>query len=261
MLKKFNFVAQEKIHDEIIDSGLEKLYLEGLKKGQLIAKSNNVDMNISVLKGKVYNKIVDYANLNNSDLIVLGRWGLHKEDISLIGSHTFNTAMICKSNILIVTPNDRDIEIPELESEQTSLPIKWTSKAEKMMENVPDFVRNMAKRMVEDQARKKGFSEVIPELVGEVATQFGMNFSSDSESEVRKNRENTASDHDGIKKAERVIFHKVKRFAPNFHKNILKSKVMRQTIEEGQKILVYEVKKIEPESPALVTEDTILEFK
>ena len=257
--KKFNFTAQEKIHDEIIDKGLEKLYLEGLTKGQSIAQSKNIPFNIDVLAGKVYTKILQYSNLKNSDLLVLGRWGLHKEEISLIGSHAFNCAMYSKSNVLIVVPSDESANIPELKTEKVK-PIDWKPEAEKMAEKIPAFVRNMAKKMIEDYAREKGFLEVIPELVEEMANRFGMDAKLDSIKNVQKDTIKVSHDKDNIPIAKKISFHKVKRLAPNFHRNILKSKIKGEILEVGQKILVYKVEKIWPESPALVTEDTELEF-
>ncbi|MFX1497496.1 MAG: universal stress protein [Promethearchaeota archaeon] len=171
--KKFNFTAQEQIHDEIIDKGLEKLYLEGLKKAQLIADSKQISLNLNVFMGKVYTKILDYSNLKNSDLIVLGRWGLHKEDISLIGSHAFNCAMFSKSNVLIVIPSDKKIDALNIETSEVK-PIKWNLEAEKMIEKIPAFIRKMVKKMIEDYAREEGLSEVMPELVENMANKFGM---------------------------------------------------------------------------------------
>jgi nucleotide-binding universal stress UspA family protein len=171
--KKFNFTAQEKIHDEIIDKGLENLYLESLQKAQIIADSNNKSLYIEVLKGKVYTKLTEYCHLKNSDLLVLGRWGLHKEDISLIGSHAFNAAFSCNCNILIVYPSKKKINIPQLKKQET-ISIQWTPEAENLIKNIPPFARNMAKKMIEDHAREQGFTEIVPELVDEIAKKFGM---------------------------------------------------------------------------------------
>jgi hypothetical protein len=192
-------------------------------------------------------------------LIVLGRWGLHREDISLIGSHVFNCAILCKSNILIVNPSELKVNIPDLRTSD-NIPIKWKPEAEKMAEKIPSFVRNMAKNMIEDYAREKGFSEVIPELVEDIANKFGMEGNQDSIGDIQNDIIKVSRDTDQIPKAEEVTFFKTKKFAPNFHKNILKSKIMGEILEEDQNILVYKVKKILPQSPALVTEDTRLEF-
>ncbi len=171
--KKFNFTAQEKIHDEIIDKGLETLYLDGLKKARLIADSKKIPLNINVLAGKVYIKIIEYSNLKNSDLIVLGRWGLHKEDISLIGSHVFNCAIFSKSNVLVINPSDKKIDELNIETSDVKQ-IKWNPEAEKLTEKIPAFVRNMVRKMIEDFACEKGISEILPELVENMANKFGM---------------------------------------------------------------------------------------
>ena len=258
--KRFNFVAQEKIHDEIIDKGLEKLYLESLKKAELMASSLNVPIKIELLSGKVYSKIAEFSNLKNSDLLVVGRWGLHKEDSSFIGSHSFNSTILSKSNILIVTPSEKSIDLPQLKPVD-QLPIKWTAEAVKMSEKIPPFVRSMAKKMIEDYARDSGFSEVVPELVENLAGKFGM------ESKLSIKEENLSPSHKEMSKntdileAEKIIFRKVKRLAPSFHQNILKSKILGEVLEKDQQILVYKVKEIFPQSPALITEKTVIEFE
>ena len=258
--KKFNFVAQERLHDEIIDKGLEKLYLEALKKAEMMASSLNIPIKLEVLSGKVFSKIVEFSNLKNSDLLVVGRWGLHKEDSSLIGSHSFNSTILSKSNVLIVTPGEKSIDVPQLKPID-QLPIKWTAEAAKVSEKIPPFVRGMAKKMIEDYARDNGFSEVTPELVENLASKFGM------ESKLPINEEKVSPSHKELSKnteileAEKIIFRKVKRLAPSFHQNILKSKILGEVLENGQKILVYKVKEIFPQSPALITEKTVIEFE
>ena len=258
--KRFNFVAQEKLHDEIIDKGLEKLYLEALKKAELMASSSNIPIKIEVLSGKVYSKIVEFSNLKNSDLLVLGRWGLHKEDSSIIGSHSFNSTILSKSNILIVSPSEKSINVPQLKPVD-QLPIKWTAEAIKMSEKIPPFVRSMAKKMIEDYARENGFSEVTPELVENLASKFGMESNPPIKEEKSSPSHKEMSNTPDILEAERIIFRKVKRLAPSFHQNILKSKILGEVLEKDQKVLVYKVKEIFPHSPALITEKTVIEFE
>ena len=258
--KRFNFIAQEKIHDEIIDKGLEKLYLKALKKAELMASSLNVPIKIEVLSGKVFSKIAEFSNLKNSDLLVVGRWGLHKEEDSLIGSHSFNSTILSKSNILIISPGEKSIEVPHLKSID-QFPIIWTAEAVKMSEKIPPFVRNMAKKMIEDYARDNGFSEVIPELVENLASRFGMESKPSIKEETIIPQHKEPPKNSDIIEAEKVIFRKVKRLAPSFHQNILKSKILEEVLEKGQQILVYKVKEIFPKSPALITEKTVIEFE
>ena len=175
--KKFNFTAQEAIHDEIIDKGLEKLYKEGLDRGNLIAESKKVKYESEVLLGKALSKINHYAAAYEAGLIVLGRWGRHKEHISLIGSNSIKCARLSNSNILITTPPETPLDLPNLpktEKADEIKEIKWTPEAMKVLERIPKFVRNMAKKSIENRAREKNMDKVDDDLINEVAKKMGM---------------------------------------------------------------------------------------
>ena len=101
--EKFDFPSQEKIHDQIIDKGLENLYREMLEKGLQRAGSSKEDIHAEVAAGEVSRKIQEYASSNKANLVVLGRWGLHREPQSLIGSHSLRLARDLEGNILIVS--------------------------------------------------------------------------------------------------------------------------------------------------------------
>ncbi|MBF0292918.1 MAG: hypothetical protein HQK86_12260 [Nitrospinae bacterium] len=51
---------------------------------------------------------------------------------------------------------------------------RWTEDAEKAFERVPPFVREMARRMMEDYAIEKGISEITPEILKEARAKYGM---------------------------------------------------------------------------------------
>ena len=171
--KKFNFVAQEKLHDEIIDKGLEKLYLEGLKRGELLALSLDSTIKTEIITGKTYSKILHFAALKNACLIVIGRWGLHKEEGVLIGSNSQNVVLLSKINVLIVNTLTEGIKIPKI-LKKDATPLIWSEEAKKLTGKIPEFVRNMAIKMIEDYAREKGFTEVTPDLVETISNKFKM---------------------------------------------------------------------------------------
>jgi hypothetical protein len=52
--------------------------------------------------------------------------------------------------------------------------VKWTQDAQKAFEKVPLFVREMARRMMEDYAEEKGVSEITPEILKEARAKYGM---------------------------------------------------------------------------------------
>jgi len=156
---RFNFPAQEKLHDEIIDRGLEKLYREGLDRGALLAVEQGQQIKTEVLAGKVYSQIHHYAQLHHAGLVVLGRWGLHQDPISLIGSNTHQFARLTTTNTLIVTEPDHPLNIPVIDHPQQEA-LSWTPEAEERLNRIPFFARGMARRSIEDKAREQGKTEI-----------------------------------------------------------------------------------------------------
>jgi len=246
--KRFNFPAQEKLHDEIIDRGLEGLYQEALERGELLTRSMGVDANTKLLKGKVYSQLHHYAALRGAGLLVMGRWGLHQESESLIGTTPLNIARLGITNTLVVSPSKIPLEVPKIHEENRK-PLIWTDDAGKLFDRVPPFVRSMARKAVEDHVREKGFSEVTIESVQEVAGLLGMG----AAKRVQKKT--------GLPEAQVVVLRKVKRLAPDFHRHILKGKIVGQELKKGQRILVYEVVETVPSGLVRVTEKTQLEFR
>ena len=162
--ERFNFPAQEQLHDEIIDKGLEKLYKEGLDRGVLMAEEMGMTIKTEVLAGKVYPQIHHYAQMRNAGLIVMGTTGLHAEKESLIGSNIHNLARITETNLLVVAPPEQDLDVPEL-PKADEVPLKWTPEAEARMKKVPSFARSMARRSIEERAREAGVDTVTEEFV------------------------------------------------------------------------------------------------
>jgi len=64
-----------------------------------------------------------------------------------------------------------------------------------------------------------------------------------------------------IPDARAVVFTRMKRFAPDFHRHILRGKVVGETVRPGDRILVYEVAETIPEGAVRVTRSTHLEFR
>jgi len=170
--------------------------------------------------------------------------------------------MACNMNILIVSKSNGQIEIPNLPKVE-KLPLKWTSEAQDLIKNVPVFARKMAIAAIEDYAREKGFSEVIPEVVEEVANNMGMGakMAPLKSTEEEKHDKPKETNENNIPEAQKIVLKKIKKLAPNFHKNIVGSKIVGEIVEKGEIKLVYEIIEVYPSSPAKVTEKTALEFK
>ncbi|HME54567.1 MAG TPA: hypothetical protein VKM55_20310 [Candidatus Lokiarchaeia archaeon] len=129
--------------------------------------------------------------------------------------------------------------------------LTWTNEARELLDQIPIAARAMVQRAIETSAKGKGFNEVDTETAQSIIDQFGP-----------PKEESTSETVPSARFAELVIFTKIKRFAPDFHRHILKSKIENQVVKKGDKILVYEVSETVPaDEPVKVTESTRLEFR
>ncbi len=171
--QRFDFPAQEKLHDEIIDQGLEKIYASGVHQAALYARSLGMDMHTKVLAGKVYPQINHYAALTNASFVVVGRWGLHRQEGSLIGSNSHNLARLINRNLLITRSNDHPIILPEENKSVDPQDIPWTAEAEERLKRIPPFARRMAQRVINERAREQGIAEITADFVQQMAKRMG----------------------------------------------------------------------------------------
>jgi hypothetical protein len=69
----------------------------------------------------------------------------------------------------------KDTGISASLSNQDSKPsVAWTSNAEKRLQNVPSFVRSLARAGIEQYARENGFAEVNDQVMDEYREKVGM---------------------------------------------------------------------------------------
>ena len=99
--KVFRFKEQEKLHDEIIDKGMAKLYQGYLDTAYKVAKARGVEIKTTLLAGKAYDEILKHINKTMPYLLITGRFGLHKVDESDIGSNTENLLKLAPCSVYI----------------------------------------------------------------------------------------------------------------------------------------------------------------
>ena len=167
--RRFNFPAQEQLHDEIIDRGLEHLYRRNLERGAALAQALGARVHTAVVAGRVCPQVHHYAAARGAGLLVLGRYGLHREEESLIGSNTLNLARMSTTNVLVVAPRETPVTVPDLPRDA----IPWTPEAEQVLSRVPPFARKMARMAVEEHVRARGLSRVTEDAVRDVARRSG----------------------------------------------------------------------------------------
>ena len=178
--KEAGLAGQEKLHDDIINDGLGKLYTDFLNEAVQRFSDEDVDVTTSLVTGKAYHALDAQARNNDAGLIVISRHGNHREPSSRLGSNAENLLRTTSTNVLLVGGINEKLSdsksmsrIKEIHRPESTL--AWDSEAETRLQRVPSFVRSMAKRAVENSVRQSGKQRVSADDFDSVASQFGMN--------------------------------------------------------------------------------------
>ena len=122
----FRFQEQEKLHEEIIDSGLAKIYQGHLEVAVRIAREHGVEISTKLLAGKVFEQLLHHVRETKPWLLLLGRIGVHSEAGMDLGSATENLLRLAPCNLLL---SARCFEPPLDHIAETTM--AWTEEAER----------------------------------------------------------------------------------------------------------------------------------
>ena len=172
--KLFRFKEQEKLHDEIIDKGLEKIYQGHLDNAKRIANDEGLEINTVLLSGRPFDKVLEYVESENPSLVAVGKIGYHTDNGLDLGSMTENLLLQSQCNLIIVTEGHRVKTVNSHQSQDTSQELPWTKEALTRLERVPPFARNMAKKAVIGYSIEKGYKEITEEVLLEARERMGM---------------------------------------------------------------------------------------
>lgn len=171
--KVFRFKEQEKLHEEVIDSGLAKIYQSHLDISREMAQAENSDVRTTLLDGKAFEKIIQYVRKEQPSLLIVGRIGVHSDDDMDIGSNTENLIRSAPCNVLV--SNRKHVPPIDTQAEYT---IAWTEEALRRMDKVPVFARGVAKTAIHRYAIEKGHTiisnSVVDSAVGHILPKGAM---------------------------------------------------------------------------------------
>jgi len=165
--KIFRFKEQEKLHEEIIDSGLAKIYQAHLRIAEAIAGKRGRRIETVLEDGKPYDAILKRVAELRPCLLVLGKTGIHSDDDLDIGGTTGHLLRMAPCNLWISLRS----HVPDVETvaqETTS----WTEEAEQRMERVPSFVRSMARMAILRYAQEHGHTVVTASIVEQATAEL-----------------------------------------------------------------------------------------
>jgi nucleotide-binding universal stress UspA family protein len=166
--KIFRFKEQEQLHEEIIDTGLAKIYQSHLEIARKLAAEGGVDLSITLLDGKCFEKILTFARKEQPWLLVLGRVGVHSDENEVdLGSNTENLLRLAPCNVLLTGGKfypPLDVKAEEI--------ISWTEEAEARMERVPPQVKGVARTALLRYAIEQGHTVITNKVIDEAMAIF-----------------------------------------------------------------------------------------
>jgi len=164
----FRFREQEQLHEEIIDSGLARIYQSHLDIGRRLAAADGVELTTTLLAGKCFEKVLLHCRATQPWLLILGRAGAHSsDDEPALGSNSENLLRLAPCNVLVT--GGRFKPPLDLLAEEA---VSWTTEAEARMERVPPQFKGVARAAVLRYATEQGHTVVTSSVIDEAMALF-----------------------------------------------------------------------------------------
>ncbi len=179
--EQVGLAQQEQLHEDLIDDGLAKLYTGFLDEAkQRLTTADGVET--ALLQGKAYRALSDEAQRCGAGLLVVGRFGHHREAESLVGSNAEALVRLSGRNVLVTACADAPAKPQAVETAATAssdetapgIEMIWDDDALARLERIPSFARPMARRAIEQAARDAGADRVTLDVFEQTARRFGM---------------------------------------------------------------------------------------
>lgn len=165
--KIFRFKEQEQLHEEIIDTGLARIYQSHLEIAKKVAAEDGVELSITLHAGKAFEKLLDHIRKVKPWMLIVGKIGVHSDDTMDIGGNAENLLRLAPCHVMLVS--GKYYPPLDVKAEES---MKWTTEALQRMERVPAFVRGIARTAVLRYALEKGHSIVSSSVIDEVMAIF-----------------------------------------------------------------------------------------
>lgn len=158
--KVFKFKEQEQLHEDVIDTGLAKIYQSHLEVARKIALEEGQELKITLLDGKAFEKIIQYVRRERPWLLVMGRIGVHSDPDMDIGSNAENLLRLAPCNILF--SSQRYTPAIDMRAEESMV---WTDEATALLQTAPEGVRGIARTTIHRWAMERGHSVITRKVI------------------------------------------------------------------------------------------------
>ncbi|MFQ5880397.1 MAG: universal stress protein, partial [Dehalococcoidia bacterium] len=156
----FRFKEQERLHEEIIDAGLARIYQSHLEVARRVAEEEGVELSTTLLAGRPDEEILRHLRQENTWLLVAGRTGVHSDEAMDIGSNTENLLRLAPCNVLIASRRFT----PPVDVRAQEMMI-WTEESQQMLNRVPPQHRGLVRTLVHRLALEGGDTVITAGLV------------------------------------------------------------------------------------------------
>jgi nucleotide-binding universal stress UspA family protein len=163
----FRFKEQEQLHEEIIDSGIAKIYQSHLEVARAVAEAEDMELACELLDGKPYQAIAGYLEKVGASLLLVGKTGIHADPDLDIGGNAENLLRMAPCHVWF----GQATYTPPLESVARET-ITWTEEAEAKMERVPETARAMVRLAILRLAQESGHTVITSALIEEATARF-----------------------------------------------------------------------------------------
>jgi len=165
--KIFRFKEQEQLHEEIIDTGLARIYQSHLEIAKKVAAEDGMELSITLHAGKAFEKLLDHVRQVKPWMLIVGKIGVHSDETMDIGGNAENLLRMAPCHVMLVS--GKYYPPLDVKAEES---INWTAEALQRMERVPAFVRGIARTAVLRHAIERGHSIVSSSVIDEVMAIF-----------------------------------------------------------------------------------------
>ncbi len=169
----FRFKEQERLHEEVIDRGLARVYQDHLATAAAMAQERAVELPVRLLSGKACATVGSHLEARRTWLLALGRTGAHAADDGEIGATCLNLARRARCHVLVVAGKrgpSTAAQVP-LRDERAAL-VRYSNEAAARLEHVPEgFMRDAVRRAAVALAEQRHAPVVTGELVEEVIAE------------------------------------------------------------------------------------------
>ena len=162
----FRFKEQEQLHEEIIDTGLAKIYESHLRVAESLARDEGVDVKTTLLDGKAFKKVLQYVRQDPPWLLIMGRIGVHSASEMDMGSNSDNLLRLAPVSVLL---SSRTF-VPPIDI-QAEASVTWTGEAEARMEKVPAAFRAITRTAICRYAMERGHSIISSSIIDQAVAE------------------------------------------------------------------------------------------